>query len=141
MPDIARLTGRFKKHDLPAEPLRVRPKNSDQIVQVLRDWKRFPSPVRPLGGNSSATRCAKVHGGTELDMSAMNRVLKLDRNTVTVEAGMRLRDLVRFLADRNLELLATDEQLDRSIGGLVSSGSLSSSTAMDEANLLSLIHI
>ena len=135
MPDIARLTGRFKKLELPAEPLQARPRNVEQIIEVLQDRKRFPSPVRPRGANSAATRCAKVHGGTELDMSAMNRVLHLDRNTVTVEAGMRLRDLVRYLADRKLELLATDEQLDRSVGGIISSGSLGISTAMDEPSL------
>lgn len=135
MPDIARLTGRFKKLELPAEPLRARPRNVEQIIEVLTDRKRFPSPVRPRGADSSATRCAKVHGGTVLDMTGMNRVVRLDRKFVTVEAGMRLRDLVRFLAERKLELLATDEQLDRSVGGIVSSSSLCSSTAMDEPNL------
>ncbi|UCG71905.1 MAG: FAD-binding protein [Chromatiales bacterium] len=135
MPDLARLTGRLRKLELPAEPLRARPRNMDQIADVLQNRKRFPSPVRPQGANSSATRCAKVHGGTALDMSALNRILHLDRRTVTVEAGIRLRDLVRILADRNLELLATDDQLDRSVGGIVSSGSLFSSTAMDEPNL------
>ena len=135
MPDIARLTGRFKKLELPAEPRRVRPRNTEQIAEVLRDRKRFPSPVRAQGANSAATRCAKVHGGTVLDMSGMNRVLRLDRKTVTVEAGIRLRDLVRFLADHRLELLAADEQLDRSIGGIISSASLCSSTAMDEPHL------
>lgn len=135
MPDIARLTGRFRKLETPAEPLRARPRTIDQIVEVLADRKRFPSPVRPQGANSSATRCAKVHGGTELDMSAMKHVLALNRRTVTVEAGMRLRDLVRMLADRGLELLATDDQLDRSIGGIVSGASLFSSTAVDDANL------
>ncbi len=136
MPDLARLTGRFKKLELPApEPLRARPRTIEQIIEVLQDRKRFPSPVRAQGANSSATRCAKVHGGTALDMSAMNHMLHLDRKTVTVEAGMRLRDLVRILADRGLELLATDDQLDRSVGGIVSSSSLFSSTAMDESNL------
>lgn len=135
MPDIARLTGRFRKLELPPEPLRAKPRDVEQIALILQDRKRFPSPVRPQGANSTATRCAKVHGGTALDMSAMNRVLGLDRKTVTVEAGMRLRDLVRFLADRRLELLAADEQLDRSIGGIVSSASLCCSTAMDEPHL------
>ena len=47
----------------------------------------------------------------------------------------RHRPLLRFLADRELELLATDEQLDRSVGGIISSNSLCSSTALDEPNL------
>ena len=135
MPDLASLTGRFRKLEPPVEPLRARPRTADQVIEVLRDRKRFPSPVRPVGANSGETRCAKVHGGTELDMSGMNRLLQLTRDTVTVEAGMRLRDLVRILADRKLELMATDDQLDRSVGGIISSGSLVGSAAMDEPNL------
>jgi hypothetical protein len=135
MPDIARLTSRFRKQDLRPEPLRARPKSVEQVAAVLTDRKRFPSPVRPVGADSATTRCTKVHGGTLLDTSAMRRVLHLDRRTVTAEAGMRLRDLVRFLAEHQLELLATDEQLDRTLGGLVSSGSLVGSPAVDEPNL------
>jgi FAD/FMN-containing dehydrogenase len=135
MPDIARLTGRFRKLELPREEFRARPKTINQVVAVIRDRKRYPSPVRPRGANSAVTRCAKVHGGTALDMSAMNQLVRLGRDSVTVEAGMRLRDLVRFLAERRLELLATDEQLDRSIGGIVSSGSLIGTAAVDEPNL------
>ena len=34
----------------------------------------------------------------------MNKLVEVDRRTVTVQAGMRLRDLIRILAERDLEL-------------------------------------
>lgn len=135
MPDIARLTGRFRKLEKAIEPIRVRPRSAAQIVQVLTDRQRFPSPVRPVGAGSSATRCTRVHGGTILDLSAMNKLIQVERKSVTVQAGMRLRDLIRILADHDLELLAGEEQLDRTIGGIVSSSSLFCSTAVDDPNL------
>ena len=50
-----------------------------EILQVLNDRKRCPTPVRPIGSGSSMTRCITANGGTQLDLSAMNRVLKIDR--------------------------------------------------------------
>ena len=135
MPDIASLTGRFRRPEKTREPVRAKPSSVEQIAEVLGDRRRFPSPVRPVGAGSSTTRCNRVHGGTMLDMSNMNRLIQVDRRTVTVQAGMRLRDLVRILAERDLELLASDDQLDRSVGGIVSSSSLFCGTAVDEPGL------
>ena len=135
MADIARLTGRFRKLEKSLEPRRIKPRSAEQISEVLLDRRRFPSPVRPVGANSNATRCTSVHGGTVLDMSEMNKLIHLDKKSVTVQAGMRLRDLVRILADRDLELLASEEQLDRTIGGVISSASLFCGTAIDDPNL------
>src|SRR4249920_3318267 len=76
-----------------------------EILQVLRDWKRYPSPVRPTGSGSSMTRCITANGGTQLELSAMNRVLKIDSDTVTVQPGISLPDLADVLADEGLELI------------------------------------
>ncbi|MGI9329450.1 MAG: FAD-binding protein [Gammaproteobacteria bacterium] len=135
MADIARLTGRFRKLEKTQEPRRIKVRSLEQISEVLMDRGRFPSPVRPVGANSNATRCTRVHGGTVMDLSEMNKLIHLDKKSVTVQAGMRLRDLVRILADRDLELLASEEQLDRTIGGIVSSASLFCGTTIDDPNL------
>src|SRR5262245_58495863 len=73
-----------------------------EILQILRDWKHYPSPVRPMGSGSSITRCITANGGTQLDLSAMNRVLKIDQDTVTVQPGITLPDLAQVLAEEGL---------------------------------------
>ena len=70
-----------------------------EILDVLRDWKRCPSPVRPIGSGSSTTRCNGASGGTVLDLSRMNRVLKIEEDTVTVQPGISLPDLAEALSE------------------------------------------
>jgi hypothetical protein len=72
-------------------------------------------------------------------MTALNRVLKIRSHTVTVQAGMRLRDLARKLAEHDLELVGSYEQLDRTVGGVISSGSLSAGIPDDGAHLASTV--
>ena len=72
-----------------------------------------------------------------MDMTAMNRVLQIRARTVKVQAGMRLRDLARKLAVYDLELVGSYEQPDRTVGGLISSGSLSAGLPADGAHLAS----
>jgi len=114
------------------QPRRVRPTQPQQIVDILVDPKRFPSPVRPVGANSGNPRCTLVQGGTLMDMSGMQALVEIRQRVVTVQAGMRLRDLVRTLAEHGLELTASFEDPDRSIGGLVAGGFLACDGAEDE---------
>jgi FAD/FMN-containing dehydrogenase len=58
----------------------------DDIVSVLRDPVKYPSPVRAVGSNHSTSPCGVADGGTLLRMK-MNRVLKIGDDTLTVEAG------------------------------------------------------
>ncbi len=127
-------TGRYRRPGR-RKSIKVRPKSVEHVVAVLTDRKHFPSPIRPVGANSSASRCTAVQDGTVMDMTAMNRILHIGSRTVTVEAGMRLRDLARKLADYDLELVGSYEYPDRTVGGVVSSGSLSAAMPGDGAHL------
>jgi FAD/FMN-containing dehydrogenase len=102
-----------------------------EILQVLSDWKRYPAPVRPIGSGSSMTRCITANGGTQLDLSAMNRVLKIDRDTVTVQPGISLPDLAEVLADEGLELVGGFDLASRTVGGAVCAAGLEASMAGD----------
>ncbi len=115
--------------------LLVRPRNVAEISQVLTSTQQYPSPVRAVGADSGNPRCTRVQHGTRLEMSAMNRLTRIDGHTVTVEAGMRLRDLARALADQGRELIGSYEEPDRTVGGVISSGSLSAGPAGDGAHL------
>jgi FAD/FMN-containing dehydrogenase len=102
-----------------------------EILQVLRDWKRYPAPIRPLGSGSSTTRCITANGGTQLDLSGMNRVLKIDDDTVTVQPGIALPELAETLGEEGLELIGGFDLANRSVGGAVCSAGLEASIAGD----------
>jgi FAD/FMN-containing dehydrogenase len=102
-----------------------------EILQILRDWKHYPSPVRPTGSGSSTTRCITANGGTQLDLSAMNRVLKIDQDTVTVQPGITLPDLAQVLAEEGLELIGGFDLASRTVGGAVCAPGLEASMAGD----------
>lgn len=102
-----------------------------EIVQVLKDAKRCPSPVRPMGSGSSTTRCIAANGGTLLDLSSMNRVLKIDSDTVTVQPGISLTELAEVLAEQGLELIGGFDLANRSVGGAVCAAGLEASMAGD----------
>jgi len=113
----------------------VRPKSSDEIVAVLQNRKHFPTPVRPMGANSGNTRCTAVQEGTVMDMTGMNKILQIRSRTVKVQAGMRLRDLARRLDEYGLELVGSYEYPDRTVGGAISSGSMTAGFPEDGAHL------
>lgn len=102
-----------------------------EIVQVLRDGKRYPSPIRPMGSGSSTTRCIAANGGTQLDLSSMNRVLKIDEDTVTVQPGISLPDLAEQLSHEGLELVGGFDLASRTVGGAVCAAGLEASMAGD----------
>ena len=102
-----------------------------EILQVLLDWKKYPSPVRPIGSGSSTTRCITANGGTQLDLSAMNRVLKIEKDTVTVQPGISLPDLAEVLAEEGLELIGGFDLASRTVGGAVCAAGLEASMAGD----------
>jgi hypothetical protein len=109
----------------------VQASTPSEILQVLGDLKRYPSPVRPIGSGSSMTRCIAANGGTQLDLSSMNRVLKIDRDTVTVQPGISLTDLAEVLADEGLELVGGFDLASRTVGGAVCAAGLEASMAGD----------
>lgn len=102
-----------------------------EIQQVLMDWKRYPNPVRPIGSGSSTTRCVTANGGTQLDLSAMNRVLKIDADTVTVQPGIALPELAEILSEEGLELIGGFDLANRTVGGAVCAAGLEASMAGD----------
>jgi hypothetical protein len=109
----------------------LRPTSPSEIAQILRDSKRYPSPVRPVGSGSSTTRCTAANGGTIIDLSEMNRVLHIDSDTVTVQPGIALPELAEILAERGMELIGGFDLANRSVGGAVCAAGLEASIAGD----------
>jgi hypothetical protein len=95
------------------------------------DSKRFPNPVRPIGSGSATTRCVTASGGTQMDLSTMNRVLKVEKDTVTVQPGISLPELAEVLSEEGLELVGGFDLANRTVGGAVCAAGLEASMAGD----------
>jgi hypothetical protein len=78
-------------------------------------------PVRPLGAGTAATDCNDTASGTIVNLSGLNRIVKIDAHngTVTAQAGIRLFALTEALAEHGLELIGNHEMTGRTLGGAI----------------------
>ncbi len=87
----------------------VEAQSTKDIVRILRDPVKFPSPVRAVGSNHSTAGCATADGGTVIKMRGMNRILEITADTVRVEAGAILYDVAQVLKRRGLQFFVNTE--------------------------------
>jgi FAD/FMN-containing dehydrogenase len=127
------------KRKKPARVHSAQPKSAEDIATIMLNPSTYPSPLRPLGSGSSVTRCASTATGTILDMSLLDRVLAETEDTITVQAGMRLRDLAEYLAHEGKELVCGCVDPNRTVGGAISSGTLGGGMPGDASQLASSV--
>lgn len=94
----------------------------EDIVRVLTDPARYPSPVRAVGSNHSTARCGIAEGGTLLKMAAMNRIVDIGSDTVTAQAGALYVDVAEALRERGLQFHVCTEIGNLSIGSAACAG-------------------
>ena len=109
----------------------LRPTAPPEIVQIIADPRRYPSPIRPIGSGSSTTRCTTANSGTVIDLTDMNRVLRIERDTVTVQPGISLAELAEILSEEGKELVGGFDLANRTVGGAVCAAGLEASIAGD----------
>ena len=87
---------------------------------VIANSTRTPVVVRGAGTNLTGSTIPE--GGIVLDVSGMNRILNLDEETltVTVEAGVLLKDLIEYVEARGYLYAPDPAEKNASIGGNVS---------------------
>jgi FAD binding domain len=103
------------------------PENVEDLVEILSDEVRFPSPVRPAGSMHSTARMNGDDGGTMVDMKAMNRILHFTGDTVTVEAGVTHIVLAAALKERGLQPYITTEIGNVTLGAMATAATKDSS--------------
>ncbi|MEZ5403167.1 MAG: FAD-binding oxidoreductase [Bryobacteraceae bacterium] len=109
--------------DLIAHPRVLAEASSVQdIVDILRNPRKFPSPVRAFGSNHSTAACSAADGGTMIRMLGMNRVLEVTTDTVRVEAGAILYDVAHHLQERGMQFYVNTEIGNLSIGSAACAG-------------------
>jgi L-gulonolactone oxidase len=79
------------------------PRSTADVVAVVHAAAAAGQRVKVIGGAHSFTDTAMTDGHL-LSLDAMNQVLSVDGNDVTVQAGIRLRDLNDELHERGLAI-------------------------------------
>lgn len=111
------------------------PSSERDLVRFLSKTLPGSGPYRARGAGSASTDCATAVGGTVIDLSGMHQIRDIDlqKFTVTVEAGVRIRDLAAELATQGLELEGSYDLMDRTVGGAVASGCIGPAIGSDGA--------
>ncbi|MEM8546568.1 MAG: FAD-binding oxidoreductase [Pseudomonadota bacterium] len=121
---MATKQGKYTQHAVgaTAKTRLVAPKSLEQLQAALQPAANMPTPIRPMGANSTSTQCTSAVGGTVIDMKTLNRITDISEETVTCEAGVTLRELADCLADKGMELSGALDLVNRTVGGAVASG-------------------
>jgi len=96
--------------------------STDDLIAILKDPAKYPSPVRAVGSNHSTARCGVADGGTLIKMSKMNRILSITGDTVTAEAGALYIDIAQELQKHQLQFYVNTEIGNLSVGSAACAG-------------------
>ena len=100
----------------------IQPTTNEEVGKVVKYASDHHIPIVPRG-NSTGLMGANlsVDGGISLDMVKMNKILSYEPNnlTMTVQAGIRLKDMEEFLADKPFTYMPAPAMHWATIGGNV----------------------
>ena len=108
----------------------VYPLSTEEVSAVARAAARAGAPIVPFGAGSSLEgHVNAVEGGVSIDLSRMDRVLRLSVEDldVAVEAGITHRGLNKALANTGVYFWV-DPGADATIGGMVATGASGTTT-------------
>ena len=97
--------------------------STEEVSGVLRYANENGIPITPRGaGTNLVGSTIPLFGGIILDVSRMNRILELDRDTMTatVEPGILLKDFQSYVEERGLFYPPDPGEKASSIGGNIS---------------------
>ena len=101
----------------------VRVKTTEEVSAVMRLANERSIPVTVRGsGTGLVGSCVPVEGGILLETTAMNRILSLDKDTltVTVQPGVLLMELAAFVEENDLLYPPDPGEKSATIGGNIS---------------------
>jgi len=93
----------------------------DDIVAVMKDPVKYPSPVRAVGSNHSTAPCGVADGGTLIQMK-MNKILNIGPDSLTVQADAVHLDMAKALEAKQLQFYVNTEIGSLSAGSAACAG-------------------
>lgn len=94
----------------------------EEIVAIVKDTERYPSPVRAVGSNHSTTACGTADDGTLVVSRHMDRIIDIGSDTVTVQAGALYIDVNTELRKHGLQFHVNVELGNLTIGSACCGG-------------------
>lgn len=99
----------------------VEPISYEDIQAIVRDTKRFPTPVSPVGSLLSVSPTIVNDGGTLLCTRKLDEIIGLEtdekgRRIVRVQGGCRLKKLSLWLQSKGLEISYQAEIGEATVG-------------------------
>jgi FAD/FMN-containing dehydrogenase len=92
------------------------------IIAIVQDAEKYPSPIRAVGSNHSTTPCGVADNGTLVLMRKMNRIVNIGTDTVTAEAGALYIDVAKELQKHGLQFYVNVEIGNLTIGSAACGG-------------------
>ena len=82
----------------------IRPKSTEEVVEVLKEANSKKIPVTPIGNRSSLTGSAASEGGWILDTSQMTKIIEINHEEkfAIAEPGMMLSDFKKSMLNEGL---------------------------------------
>jgi D-lactate dehydrogenase (cytochrome) len=117
-------------HPTALPDLVVWPTSSEEVARVVTVCARHGVPIVPFGaGTSLEGQVCAIEGGVSVDLSRMNRILRVsvEDMDVTVEAGVTRLQLEGVLRPQGV-FFPVDPGADATIGGMVSTGASGTTT-------------
>ena len=96
------------------------PETNEAVQAIVRACARHQCPIVPFGAGSSLEgHVNPIHGGVSIDMTRMNRVLRVSADDLdaTVQAGVTRKQLDKHLRSTGL-IFHLDPGADATIGGM-----------------------
>ncbi len=114
------------------------PSSEREVVELVEHVRRHGQTMRVVGAGHSWSDIACTDGQL-VNLDRLSHVLSVDpqRGRVTVEAGIRLKDLVAYLLERGLALANLGSVAEQSVAGVISTGT--HGTGVGVGNLSSMV--
>ena len=108
----------------------VQPRTEAEVQEIVRSTRRRGGRVRVVGAGHSWTDAAACDD-TMLNLDHLNRVIDVDFENwrITVQAGIRLYNLIDELEQRGMALLNVGSVTEQSIAGAIGTGTHGSGLA------------
>lgn len=82
----------------------VRPLTREELAIIVAECAKTKTPITMRGaGTGNYGQAIPLHGGVVIDMTAMNRIVSIERGMATVEAGCKLLVLEQAANDAGFE--------------------------------------